>query len=81
MRVTKAMLDTKVDAINEKLGFEADKVQYNTIGAYTLSGAYGGWQLQKIVTDGGGVRSITSGYDTKKDLYYQLVAFLNGMEA
>lgn len=51
------------------------------IGAYTLSGAYGGWQLQQIVTDGGGIRCITHGYLPKREVYNQAQAFLAGMGA
>ena len=79
MRVLQKDIYNVLDRINGKAGFDKD-VEYNTVGAYKLSGAYGGWQLQKIETNGG-ARSITSGYDSKKDIYYQMLAFLNGMEA
>ncbi len=51
------------------------------VGAYTLSGAYGGWQLQKIVNDGGGIHAITDGYQSKRDVYKMAQAFLAGMES
>lgn len=43
--------------INRQLGLPQEGK-----GALVLSGAYGGGQIQQIVTDGYGVRSITYGY-------------------
>ncbi len=48
-------------------------------GNYHLSSAYGGHQLCQMVNDGGGARNITSGYVSKRELYYQMRAFLEGM--
>lgn len=70
-----------LDRINDKAGFEGVPVQYNTVGAYALDYAYGGVKLVKIVSEGGGQTNITCGYDTKKECYYQMRAFLAGMEA
>lgn len=50
------------------------------IGNYYVDGAYGGVQLQQIVNEGGGCRTITSGYCTKRELYNQMHAFLKGLE-
>jgi hypothetical protein len=51
------------------------------VGRYTLAGAYGGWQLQQIINEGGGVRSITSGYGTKREVYHLIHAYREGMAA
>jgi uncharacterized FlaG/YvyC family protein len=50
-----------------------------TRGKFTLSGAYGGWQLQRYIKRNGkettAIEAITSGYIPKKELYY----FMKGM--
>lgn len=51
------------------------------VGRYTLAGAYGGWQLQQIVNEGGGVRAITSGYLSKREVYNLIHAYREGMAA
>ena len=88
MKITKHMLDVLIDRINTKAG--APLTPYTrtpegnivaNIGNYHLDCAYGGYQLCVMQNNGGGIHNITSGYDTKKDMYYQLQAFLAGMEA
>jgi hypothetical protein len=51
------------------------------VGRYTLQGAYGGWQLQQIINEGGGVRAITQGYGTKREVYHLIHAYREGMAA
>lgn len=51
------------------------------IGHYCLSGAYGGVQLQRVCTDGGGVSEPLGGeYCTKRELYEKLRAYIRGIE-
>ena len=38
------------------------------VGSYVLEGAYGGWQLQRLSTHGGGVRQVTYGYIPAREL-------------
>ena len=38
------------------------------VGSYVLEGAYGGWQLQRLATNGGGVRQVTYGYIPAREL-------------
>lgn len=81
IQITKANLEFVVDQINEaaktpKVPYKANVVQ---LGNYHLDWAYGGVKLVQMCSDGGGVYSITQGYDTKKDLYAQLKAFLHGL--
>lgn len=60
---------------------ENGKTIYN-IGTYIFDAAYGGYQFQQIVSDGGSVRTISSGgYVPKRELYNQMQAFLAGIEA
>lgn len=74
-RITQSDLDYQVSALNENAGFGPNP-KYSTIGAYTLSYAYGGVQLQQYANESGGVRTISlGGYGTKRELYH----FMNGM--
>ena len=87
-RINQSDLEAVVNRINRATGNnleavtrgEDGKYTYN-IGTYVLDGAYGGWKLQQIMSDGGGVTNITSGYIPKRELYYQMQAFLAGIDA
>ena len=68
-------IEAQVERLNQAKGF--DKPKWNTIGSYQLSGAYGGWQLQQIQNEGGGIKAITSGFVPKRELYDQIQAILN----
>lgn len=51
------------------------------VGNYHLSYAYGGVQLHRMFNAGGGVTvPINTGYTTKRDLYNQMRAFINGLQ-
>ena len=91
-RYTRADLDGAVRGLNLMAGFtaeEADAPLYTRdgannramVGRYTLQVAYGGWQLQQIVNEGGGVRAITSGYLSKREVYNLIHAYREGMAA
>ena len=49
------------------------------IGHYYIDGAYGGTKLVQMVNDGGAIRCITDGYNTKKETYYLAQAYINGL--
>lgn len=51
------------------------------IGHYHLEGAYGGYRLVQTCSEGGGIRTITSGYVSKSKLYDEMQAFCKGLEA
>lgn len=52
------------------------------IGAYVLDGAYGGWELHRMATAGGGVSDVFfCGHVPKRELYGRMQAFLRGLEA
>lgn len=85
--ITKANLEHLCKMINEATGNNQEPYTKNAdgtftpnAGTYTLSGAYGGWKLEQMCK-GGGTRSITNGYVSKRDLYYQMSAYLDGIEA
>jgi len=91
-RYTRADLDGAVRGLNLMAGFtaeEADAPLYTRegaeyramVGRYTLQGAYGGWQVQQVINEGGGVRAITSGYLSKREVYNLIHAYREGMAA
>lgn len=91
-RYTQRDLDGAVRGLNLMAGFtaeEADAPLYTRdganhramVGRYTLQGAYGGLQLQQIINEGGGVRAITSGYLSKREVYNLIHAYREGMAA
>ena len=92
-RYTMADLNGAVRGLNRIAGFseeEADAPLYTMdenlrstamVGRYTLAGAYGGWQLQQVINEGGGVRAITQGYGTKREVYHLIHAYREGMAA
>ena len=52
------------------------------IGNYHLSQAYGGVQLHRMCNEGGGIKTpISMGYETKKDAYRMIQAFLYGIQS
>ena len=91
-RYTQRDLDGALRGLNIMAGFtaeEADAPLYAReggghramVGRYTLQGAYGGWQLQQVINEGGGVRAITQGYGTKREVYHLIHAYREGMAA
>jgi hypothetical protein len=86
-RITEKHLQAVVDRINRTAGTplnswdtSASPMRAN-IGNYHLSFAYGGVQLVRHVNEGGGIQVISSGgFCTKRDLYYQALAYLRGLE-
>ena len=90
--ITTRDIDGAVRGLNIAAGFtpeEADAPLYTReggenramVGRYTIQGAYGGIQLQQIVNEGGGVRGITLGYGTKREVYHLIHAYREGMAA
>jgi hypothetical protein len=67
---------------NPKEGYTKDASGHYTsnVGHYTISGAYGGVQLQQIVNEGGGVTTpLGGGYCTKRELADKMRAFISGI--
>ena len=92
MRVSKADLQRKIDLLNQITnnapkpyadGYEVingiNRLKANA-GNYHLAGAYGGWELQQMCKGGGTRDVLSSGYTTKKDLYYLICAYIDGIE-
>lgn len=70
MKITMNDLRNKLDYLNNLT--KEDKYKYQFYMAY---GSYG---LDKVVNDGGGARTIIH-LTTKKDLYYQMETYINGI--
>ncbi len=92
-RYTRADLDGAVRGLNLMAGFTAEEADAPLwtpeggtnsrakVGRYYVSGAYGGWKLVQILNEGGGERSITQGYLSKREVYHLIHAYREGMAA
>ena len=80
MRVTKTMLENKVDYLNKITNSPRRYCTTdNLIGHFCISGAYGGYELQRVCTSGGGVTTpFNTGHIPKKELYNLINAFIDG---
>ena len=87
MRVSKKMLENKVDQLNkithsprEYFTSKHDNLHIN-VNHFCISGAYGGYELQRTCNNGGGVRTFfNTGHIPKKELYNLISAFIDGIE-
>lgn len=94
-RYKMADLTGLVDRLNQTAGADAKDHREATgeekaagfalvsnVGTYYLMGAYGGHKLVQITNHGGGVRDVLRvGYSSKRELYYAIHAYLDGMWA
>tara|TARA_R100000008_G_scaffold79001_1_gene60386 strand:- start:600 stop:932 length:333 start_codon:yes stop_codon:yes gene_type:complete len=93
MRVSKKMLENKVDQLNKITNSPTEyyrteyspgnifKVRHTNKDHFCISGAYGGYELQRVCNDGGGVRTFfNTGHIPKKELYNLISAFIDGIE-
>jgi hypothetical protein len=74
-RITVTDLRAAVDLLNR-----TTNATPGAIGSYILSGAYGGWQLQRLANASGGIRQITYGYIPARELLERIHAFRYGYE-
>lgn len=86
-RITIQDLERSVDRLNELTGNplttwnRVDGRNIASIGNYTLSGAYGGYELHQIMNKGGGVDTpLNTGHVPKKQLYFAIRNFIKGIE-
>jgi hypothetical protein len=87
-RITEKQLEALVSWINELTNSPAtsytrtdDKLTAN-IGNYHLYHAYGGVNLHRMSNESGGVNTpLGGGTRTKRELFNQLHAFINGLRA
>lgn len=67
-RITEKHLRNYCDQLNQETGSPreywrslAGSERKTAIGHFCISGAYGGWQLQRVANESGGVHTISSG--------------------
>ena len=84
-RITTAQLEALVKQINERQGTPLTAwtkypggIRAN-IGNYHLDWAYSGVQLVQMLNEGGGIRTLTHGFSTKRECFYLLRAYLDGL--
>jgi len=90
-RISQKDLQAVVDRINRITGSPMEPYTRETmptgrvfhsanIGNYHLSGAYGGYSLHRMETDGGGVQDVLGcGHLAKRDLYDRMQSFIRGL--
>jgi hypothetical protein len=83
-RLARSDVERQLRHLNSALGRPEEAHTYAdgqyihcNVGHLTLSGAYGGWQVQEIVSAGGGIRNLTQGYAPLREVS----TFLDGMSA
>lgn len=83
-RIKKADLEHKVNELNRITGNPAQpwniETRTSNPGCHVLQGAYGGWQLQQIVNESGGVSAISLGYISKREMYDFIQAYTWGIQ-
>lgn len=87
-QITKAFLESQIEWLNTLTGnplepyTKGDDGRYHAnIGNYHLAGAYGGFQVHQMATDGGGVNEpLYTGYIPKRELSERLSAYIRGIE-
>jgi hypothetical protein len=88
-RVTKRNLEGLVERINKITNSPLVPWRRNNdgrlranIGNFHLSGAYGGYAVHRMVTDGGGIEvAFGGGYAPKRELWELGQAYINGLQA
>ena len=86
-RITNKMLESQIAELNRLAGFDGCKLWTRegnrnraTVGMFYLDQAYGGCNLAKIVTDGGGITCpLGHGMRTKRELHAELSTYLMGV--
>ena len=87
-RITQKDLEHLALLINRETGSPEERYTKDETGRtksnpgnFHLSYAYGGVALERICNEGGGVHRIsTGGYETKRELYRWMSAYLAGLE-
>lgn len=81
---TKAMLEGQIEYLNKITNSPLkpykliDGKHVAQIGNFNLYQAYGAYGLHRICNEGGGVTTPIYGLHSKRDLYYQLRALIDG---
>lgn len=87
MKITQKQLQAVVKRINEMTNSPIESYTKDSngkytanIGNYNIDSAYGGNKLVRMETKGGGIREVTYGFVSKKELYNLMFAFITGLE-
>ena len=87
-RITINQVESLVDQLNQIAGenpkpYDTTKTKNRAnVGTYVLDGAYGGWQLARICNEyGAQSQPIGGGYDSKREIWEKIRAFIRGFEA
>lgn len=78
-RITKNMVQSHVDTVNTLLGFDPENVTYKSEGAVLLGSAYGGYRVERLCNDAGGITTLQSGYGPLRESYNFLTGMIVGM--
>lgn len=86
-RITRKMLESRVETINSILNCNPapytrgeDGTLTANVGTFYLSGAYGGFCVQRMANDSGGVSMpIWNGHIPARDAYERISAFIAGL--
>lgn len=83
-RITESQIERLVDNINKATGSPMEASTEGrpgmNVGHHMLAGAYGGWKLERIDSDGGGVTDpLGTGYVSRRELYGVLRGYLAGI--
>ena len=74
-RTTQAQLFNALARLNNLFGYKPSSAQAIP-GTFVLQGAYGGYQLQRVVD--GGVMTVTPGYRSKREVMEYIHAMIDG---
>ena len=75
-RITKKHLDYQLGILNSYFGIEDAKS--DTVGSFYVGGAYGGFQLERIVSAGGACIDISK-RGTRREIYEHLLVLNEGL--
>ena len=85
-RISKKLLQSRIDTINSILGLPAtpytlqeDGTRSVNEGVFILTQAYGGYGVGKMSEEGGTWSAIWNGHITARDAYERLSAFIAGL--
>lgn len=80
--ITESQLDELVNKINAAAGMPAYHHPAPYLpGQYIRCPAYGGHQIQKVITSGGCIEAMTPGFMPKRDVYEAGLRLLRKIEA
>ena len=87
-RITRQVLDGAAVLLNQVAGTpttpyrkNADGSHVAQVGCFHISGAYGGFALHQMVSEGGAIRDVLySGHVPARELFNRIMAYRYGLE-